>query len=150
MTKNVTVPILAMGTAAVASFNEIDSGYDTILSPTGEFVLITSNDLKGLQLYDFATKQLKVISTDIGAGLDAKISDDGSTIVCRSKEYKNKLRYTSLKSIDVKTSKETTVVKSSRNLNGVTVIKGTVFAVNDGKMKTKRISGNKVKTPPLS
>lgn len=35
MTKNVTTPIIAMGAASLASFNEIDGGYDTIVTKTG-------------------------------------------------------------------------------------------------------------------
>ncbi|WP_373687558.1 hypothetical protein [Clostridium estertheticum] len=39
MTKNVTAPILAVGAAVVASFNEIDGSYDTIVTKTGEPVM---------------------------------------------------------------------------------------------------------------
>lgn len=124
--------------------------YAPVISPTGDFVLVTSNDMKGLQMYDFATKQVKTITNDNGAGYDAKISDDGSTVVFRSREYKDKLRYTTLKSVDIKSGKESTLVKKSRNLNGVAAVKGTAFAVNGGKLQSKRLSGAKVKAPAVA
>lgn len=124
--------------------------YSPVISPKGDFMLVTSSDMKGLQMYDFATKQVKTITTDTGAGYDAKISDDGSTIVFRSREYKDKLRYTTLKSIDVQSGKESTLVKKSRTINGVAAVKGTAFTVNNGKMESKRLSGAKVKAPAVA
>lgn len=35
MTKNVTAPIVGVGAAAIAAFNEVDSGLDTIITKTG-------------------------------------------------------------------------------------------------------------------
>ena len=126
------------------------SAYAPVISPTGEYMLVTSNDMKGLQMYDFGTKQMKAVTSDTGAGYDVKISDDGSTIVYRSKEYKDKLRYTTLKSVDVKSGKESTLIKKSRNVNGVAAVKGTAFVVNGGKIESKRLSGAKVNTPAVA
>ena len=35
LTKNVTAPIVATGAAALAAFNEVDAGYDTVIQKTG-------------------------------------------------------------------------------------------------------------------
>lgn len=45
MTQNVTVPIMAVGTASVAAFNEVDHGLDTIIVRTGA----TGDEIEGLQ-----------------------------------------------------------------------------------------------------
>lgn len=124
--------------------------YSPQISPTGDYIVVTDNSMKGLKIYNFATQQLIQVADDNGAGFEPKISDDGSTIVYRSREYKDKLRYTSLKSVDVKSGKVSTIVSKSRNLNGIAVKQGTAYAVNDGKIKTKKVSGKSVTTPAIA
>jgi Tol biopolymer transport system component len=125
--------------------------FNPILSPAGDFMLVTSADLQGLLKYDFATKEITPITAEAGAGFDAQISSDGKTIVYRSREYKDRLRYTSLKSLDLETGKVTELVKPTRNLEGVAVKEGTVLSVDNGKLKSQRIAGRKLAvTPPVS
>lgn len=106
--------------------------------------------MKGLQKYDFATGKLETVTTDNGAGYNAKISNDGSTIVYRNSEFKNRLRYFSVKSVDVATGKTETLVKPSRNVSAFSAVEGTALAVESGKMKSKRISGKKVDSPAIA
>ncbi|MFR9164905.1 MAG: hypothetical protein ACLVKO_01275 [Dysgonomonas sp.] len=123
-----------------------------VLSPNGDYLLLTGDDMQGLQKYDLTTKKLTTITNDKGAGFGAQISSDGSTIVYRTSDYQGKLRYSSLKSVDVATGKEFTLIKSTRNLQGINTIEGTVLAVNDGKLVKKTISGKKSSssvTPPV-
>ena len=128
----------------------LDGSYNPVLSPTGEYIVFTGNDLNGLLKYDFTTKKVTTLTTDAGAGFDVQISSDGNTVVYRKTEYKNRLRYTTLKSINVKTAKETELVKATRNLQGVRVADGTVLSVDNGKMKSKKISGKKVSNPVVT
>ena len=128
----------------------LDGSYNPVLSPTGEYIVFTGNDLNGLLKYDFTTKEVTTLTTDVGAGFDVQISSDGNTIVYRKTEYKNRLRHTTLKSINVKTAKETELVKATRNLQGVRVADGTVLSVDNGKMKSKKISGEKVSNPVVT
>ena len=132
-------------------FSGSEGYFNPVLSPTGDFMIVTSDNLQGLLKYDFATKELTPITAEAGAGFDAQISSDGNAIVYRAKEYKDRLRYTSLKSLDLKTGKVTELVKSTRNLEGVAVKEGTVLAVDNGQLKTQRLSGKKLSaTPPVS
>lgn len=127
-----------------------EAAYSPVISPDGEWLLVTSNAMKGLQKYDLATGQLETITTDNGAGYNAKISNDGSTIVYRTSEFKNRLRYFSVKSVDVATGKTETVVKPTRNVSAFGAVNGTALAVDGNKMKTKRISGKKVEYPAIA
>ena len=106
-----------------------EAAYSPVISPDGEWLLVTSNAMKGLQKYDLATGQLETITTDNGAGYNAKISNDGSTIVYRTSEFKNRLRYFSVKSVDVATGKTETVVKPTRNVSAFGAVNGTALAV---------------------
>jgi hypothetical protein len=126
-------------------------GYSPVISPAGDFVLITGGDLNGLSKFDLATRRWQAITADSRAGFDVKIADDGQTIVYRTSEYVNRLRYTTLKSMNLATGRETVVLKRSRDLEGFRLKEGTVLAVEKGVLKTKKLSGKKLaKIPAVS
>ena len=125
--------------------------FNPVLSPAGDFMLVTSADLTGLLKYDFATKKLTPVTAGASAGFDAQISSDGSALVYRTAEYKNRLRYVSLKSLDLKTGKETVLIEPTRNLEGVVVKDGTVLAVDNGTLTSRRVAGKTLSVvPPVS
>lgn len=67
VTTRVTLPILAAGTAAVAAFNQVDEGLDTIAATTGA----TGEQLAGLQtvfenVAQNATQDLQTVGSTIG------------------------------------------------------------------------------------
>lgn len=125
-----------------------ETGYNPVLSPAGDYLLITGNDLKGLRKYDLVTMQLQTLTTDKGAGFDVQISENGNLVAYRSQQYKNRLRYTSLKTLDISTGKRNEVVKESRDLEKFIIKDGTVLAVENGTLKTKRLTGKSLKTVP--
>ena len=101
------------------------------ISPKGDCVLVTNEDMSGLKKFDLATGKLTTITNDRSAGFNAQFSEDGSTVIYRKSEYKGKLRYSSLNSVNLQTGKTEQLVKPTRNLEGVTVKGGTVLAVNN-------------------
>ena len=66
MTKYVTAPIMAVGTAAVASFKSLDSGYDTIIKKTG-----ATGDALG---------DLKEQANDVFTTMNVSMDDVGAAI----------------------------------------------------------------------
>ena len=50
------------------------------VSPTGDYMLMTTKANNGLQRYDFATGKLTPITNAIGAGFETRISADGKEI----------------------------------------------------------------------
>ena len=118
------------------------------ISPKGDYILVTGDDMSGLRKFNLATGELTTITNDRSAGFNAQFVGDGSTIVYRTSEYKGRLRYTSLNSVNVNTGDTKRLIKPTRNLEGVSVAGGTVLAVNNGKLITKRISGERLKTVP--
>ena len=123
-------------------------GYYPILSPTGDYLIISGSDMQGLKKYDLTTKQLTTLTDGKSAGFGAKISTDGKTVVYRTSSYKNRLRYVSLHTLNVETGKTTTLIKDTRDLQGVSMAQGTVLAVNKGKLVQKRLGGEKLSTVP--
>ena len=126
---------------------ESEDGCLPIMSPTGDYLILAGNDTQGLKKYDLATKKLTTLTTEKAVGV--QISSDGSTVVYRSKNYEGKLRYTSLKSIQLETGEKEELIKNTRDLEGVNVKQGTVLAVNKGKMVSKRVSGEKLESIPV-
>lgn len=126
------------------------SAYSPVISPTGDYVLVTSGTMKGLQKYDLATGELSSVTTDEGAGYNVKISNDGRMIVYRNSVFKNRLRYNSVKMLDMQTGKTSVLVKDSRNLTAFAAVDGTGLALENGEVKTKRLAGKKISAPAIA
>lgn len=120
------------------------AAYAPVISPTGEFVLVTTNAMKGLQKFDLNSGAMATVTTDNGAGYNPKISSDGKVVVYRESNFKNKLRYITIKSLNLATGKTETLVKDSRSTTAFAVNEGTALAVESNKLKTKHILGKKI------
>lgn len=101
MTKNVTVPIIAMGTAAVASFNEIDGGYDTIVTKTGA----TGEALESLtKSSDNVFGTMPVDMDDVGIAIgevNTRFGATGETLETLSAEF---LKFAEINETDLNTA----------------------------------------------
>lgn len=123
------------------------------ISPAGDYILVTTDYNCGLTKYDLSTGATQVITRAQGAGFDAKISADGSTVVYREKSTNNKhLQMTSVKSKNLVVGTEHQLVKPSRNVQGTAIAGNTAVAVNNGKVAKAAIGEGKaqVSTPVLS
>ena len=110
------------------------------ISPQGDYLLLSSDTKQGLIKMDLDTGQQSVLSNAPGNGSDVRISNDGQQIVYGQVTYKDKRRQQSVKSIDLKTGKERTLVKPTRNLQGFAVDDRTAVTRVDGKMKQHTLS----------
>jgi Tol biopolymer transport system component len=83
---------------SIELLNGTESGgfYYAVFSPKGSYLLATSESYAGLQQIVFATKEVKTLTRDAGAGYDVRISADESVIIFKKTEFLNNLRYTSL------------------------------------------------------
>ena len=122
------------------------------ISPQGDYILVTTDFNQGLTKHDLGTGTQQVITRAPGAGFDAKISSDGSTVVYREKSTKNRLQMTAVKSKNLTTGAEQQLVKPSRNVQGVAIEGNTAIAVAGGKIAKKAIDAGKAKVsaPVLS
>ena len=118
------------------------------ISPKGDCVLVTNSDMSGLKTLDLATGALTTISNERSAGVNAQFSADGSTVIYRKSEYKGRLRYSSVNSINLQSGESKQLIKPTRNLEGLAVKEGTVLAINNGKLVSKRVAGEKLKSTP--
>lgn len=65
LTKNVTAPIVATGAAALAAFNEVDEGYDTVIKKTG------ATGEAAQEMYDIVNQLATTIPTDFATAGEA-------------------------------------------------------------------------------
>lgn len=88
------------------------------VSPTGEYILLTSGSNKGLQRYDLATQQTTVLSTEEGAGYNVQVSKNGQELVYRETHIgKDNLRKHNIVRKNLATDKVSTVARAQRTIS---------------------------------
>ena len=120
------------------------------ISPDGSFVVVSdvaSNALTKIDLASGAAAQV----TNNGSGMGVKISADGSQVVFRQSTIgKNRLRYTSLQSVNLADGKTKQLVAPSRKLNGgVSIADNTVTAVENNKVRVNKLNGSQAPATPV-
>lgn len=135
----------------VASINKVNIPENKVnkvaaISPQGDYLLITTDYNKGLTKFDLNTGESTLVTDAEGAGFDAKISQDGKSVIYRERTLNNKhMRQTALKSKDLTTGESKQIVKASRNLNAAAIQGNTAIAINKGKMEKKALGAEKAK-----
>lgn len=111
------------------------------ISPQGDYLLLSTDTKQGLVKWDFATSSSQVLTDEAGTGSDVFVSEDGKQVVYGQVSFSNKRRQEAVKSIDLSTGKKQTIVKPTRDLQGIAVEKSTVATITRGQLKTKALSG---------
>lgn len=112
-------------------------------SPQGDYMLLSTDTKQGLTKWDLATGQTQVLTDEEGSGSNVFISEDGQQIVYGQVSYSKKRRQEAVKSIDLASGKKQTLVKPTRNLQGVAIENATVATITRGELKTKTLKGSK-------
>jgi Tol biopolymer transport system component len=101
---------------AVSPIKTGESGgmYHPVFSPTGEYLLCSSENYEGLKMISFLDNQVKTLTTEKGAGYGVKISSDGKTIVFRKNELINHRLFSSVQLYSVSDEKQQQLVAPTR------------------------------------
>lgn len=103
LTKNVTAPILAVGGASVAAFNEVDNGLDTIAKKTGA----TGEELRGLEeTAKNVFGSMPVEMDDVGSAIGEINTRFGLTGAALEEMTKDFLKFSNVNDVDVTQSVE--------------------------------------------
>ena len=127
--------------------------YFPTVSPQGDYLLVSDTGYKGLVKIDLATNKKVVLSTASSAGYYPSISSDGKKIAFREDSYQNNLRYVSVKSLDLSSSKVVAKeeMKPCRNFSGMQMANG-LLKIAQGKKETlkkmERAAG-RMSEPPM-
>lgn len=139
--------LLNVGTVQKVNLPQGMAAAQVALSHDGSFAVINSSN--GLVKVDLASGNTTQIAQSASfSGI--KISEDGSTVVFKQPSFQGKLRYTSLKSVNLNTGRETVIVAPSRNLQGFSVANNNVIAVNKGKSTLKSLNGATAASAPVA
>ena len=103
----------------IKQITSLDDGvyYFPQLFPGGDKILFTSSNYNGLYYYDLETRDIIELSTDAGAGYEPVFSADGSSVVYRISEYKNRRKYSSLIEQKIGTGQKKFLIRDKRNLS---------------------------------
>ena len=92
------------------------------VSPTGDYMLLTTKANNGLQRYDFATGKLTQITEAVGAGFEVKVSSDGKEIAYQETSVgKDQLVRSNIIRHNVVSMKRKVVAKDQRVLDKLMV-----------------------------
>lgn len=90
------------------------------ISPAGDYILLSTEYNQGLTKLDLATGQSTVITDAQGAGYNARITDNGSTIVYRQTSQNNRrMRQVAVNRHNLKTGAVEQLASPSRDLKAV-------------------------------
>jgi len=130
---------------------ELGTFYFPAVSPQGDYLLVSNAGYEGLVKIDLATNQKTILTTAASAGYAPSISPDGKKIAYREVSYKDKLRYVSVKSVDLSAPK--TVVEEmspSRDFSGMRLTNASLKMAQGKKEASKKFGNNaQVNEPPL-
>lgn len=119
-----------------------ESYFHPTFSPNGEYLLLTGINFKGLSKYDLTTKKTTKLTDADNAGYYPQVSDGGKFVVFRDVEYKNNLRYTSIKQLNLENGKESTLDKASREQHPFAFVGGKLKIGKKNTIKSKRIASD--------
>lgn len=97
------------------TFSESGGYFYPKFSPDGSFLLLTSANYAGLKQAFLANQQVRELSSDPGAGYNAQLSSDGSTILYTKIELVNRLRHNSLYSVSLATGDKKQLTAPARD-----------------------------------
>ena len=86
-------------------------------SPDDSKLLLTSENYKGLWIFDIAKKNISQLNFYNGSGYSSIFSEDGMQIIYRADEFMGRRKYSSLIIQDINSGQETIVEQNIRNLS---------------------------------
>ena len=122
------------------------------VSPTGDYMLMTTKANNGLQRYDFATGKLTHITDAVGAGFETKISTDGKEVAYQETSIgEDKLVRSDIVRHNMVSQERTVVAKDQRKLDKLTVSAAkteSVLTNEEGKIYLTK-NGKKILIAPV-
>ncbi len=100
----------------IITFPEEGKFYYPDFNPSGDKLIFTSENYKGLILLDINTGEKQYLNDYEGAGFNPRFSNDGASIFLRKSEYKNNLKYTSLVKYSIPSASENIIIEPTRRL----------------------------------
>lgn len=111
-----------------------DAAFSPILDSKGEKVLFTTENYKGLKLYDLTENKQVEVSTDNGAGYKPVFGAGGNEVYYRKTSYQNGFRQDALLKTNLKKMTKQEIIASSRSLKSPVAVKDGITVASEGKL----------------
>lgn len=96
--------------------NDIKGSFP-VLSPAGDKLLFSSENHKGLWLYDLNSKELITICENEGSGYAPIFNADGTKVFYRKTIYQDKRKFDAIESFDLVKKQKVEMISPQRNLS---------------------------------
>ena len=106
---------ISVGEARMLKGTEGGGYYHSVFSPSGDYLLSSSEDYTGLVRHQLDNGRQTHLSTAAGAGYGVRISPDGNTIVANRFEYQKHIRMAAIESIDAQSGLSVTKRRMARS-----------------------------------
>ena len=91
------------------------------VSPTGDYILLTSGSNQGLQRYNLESQSLTTISDAAGAGYNVQVSNNGQEVVYRETSIdRNNLRQNKVVRLNMYNQRQNVVARNQRDMKHMT------------------------------
>ena len=91
------------------------------VSPTGDYILLTSGSNQGLQRYNLESQSLTTISDAAGAGYNVQVSNNGQEVVYRETSIdRNNLRQNKVVRLNMYNQRQKVVARNQRDMKHMT------------------------------
>ncbi len=105
-----------------------------VINEDGNLLLYSADSYSGLYLYNFTTKEEKVISRAQNSGYDPIFNNDNSKVFFRDTKFDNGRRYDALESYDLTSGKQIQMMAPQRDLRSARSYQNGVLIQADNKL----------------
>jgi len=110
-------------------------------SPDGNNILVSTENYKGLKIYNRADKSLTTISESEGAGYEPLFSPDSKNVYYRENTSQGLLKYSSLNEYRLSKRRKVVVEKKKRDLSSAQIVNNQLLYSIGNTPKKSKISG---------
>ncbi len=134
-------PRIGAGPAEKLPLPEGEAFFYPRFDASGEKLLLTSGNYRGLKMIDLETGNLVTISEANGAGYAPFFTEDGGRVVFVEQEFRENLRYSRLVSHSLTKGETTELRPFSRDLPQPVLAGSEVLCVDEGQLKSAAPGG---------
>ena len=129
----------------------LDKGfYKAKFLPVPDKILVTSQNDKGLAIYDFKEDVVQQLNSKDGAGVRPILTPDNKYVVYQTQEFKNRRRYSNIILQDVSEMTSYPVVTDKRNIKLIGADNDNVYYLEDNKVIAYNIATKKKTVNPTN
>jgi Tol biopolymer transport system component len=115
--------------------------YHPVFSPDGKKLMVSSENFGGLAVIDLSTMSYKRVSTAEGAGYNAAMTADGTSVVIRDNNLEAQTM--SLYEVNIATGARKTIARDIAHTNAVSISGHSVSFADEGRVKATAVASQK-------